>query len=151
MDNLKTIITFTLPQDAYLAQGFLESEGVETVIKDELTAQVYNFLSNAIGGVKLQVKESDYENGLLILKKGGYINTENTEETKIEIVHLYTTTNKKICPFCQSDNIGKKKEPDILTVFVYFILGIFFPLFRKSYKCYDCDKAWIFKKQIIKN
>ena len=144
MDNFKTIITFTLPQEAYLAKGFLESEGIETIIKDELTAQVYNFFSNAIGGVKLQVKESDWENGLAILKKGGYIISENSEKIKIEIVHLDKEVDKEKCPFCQSDNIGERKEPNILTVIMYFMLGALFPIFKRYYKCYDCEKAWKF-------
>ncbi len=147
MNNYRTIITFTLPQEAYLAKGFLESEGIETMIKDELTAQVNNFYSNAIGGVKLQVRESDFENGLAILKKSGYINDENTEEVAIEIIPFDNTTNKKICPFCQSDNIGKRKEPNILTVIVYFILSVISPIFKKSYICFDCDKVWKFSKQ----
>lgn len=117
------------------------------MIKDELTAQVNNFYSNAIGGVKLQVRESDFENGLAILKKSGYINDENTEEVAIEIIPFDNTTNKKICPFCQSDNIGKRKEPNILTVIVYFILSVISPIFKKSYICFDCDKVWKFSKQ----
>jgi hypothetical protein len=135
-----------LPQDAYLAKGFLDSEGVESVIKDEFTAQVNNFYSNAIGGVKLQVKESDYENGLLILQKGGYINSDDKkDEINIEILHIDKTTNKKICPFCQSDNIGKKKVPNIFTA-ILLIFSICFPIFKRSCICYDCNKAWIFKK-----
>lgn len=147
MYNYKTIITFTLPQDAYLARGLLESEGIETTIKDELTVQVNNFYSNAIGGVKLQVKESDFENGLFVLKRDGYITSETTDEVKIEIVSLNNTTNKKICPFCQSDNIGKKEEVDKLTGIIYFIFGVIFPIFRRAYKCFDCGKVWKFTKQ----
>ena len=147
MDTYKTLITFTLPQDAYLPKAYLESEGVESILKDEHTVQVYNFYSNAIGGVKLQVKESDFENGLAILKKGGYINKENTKEIKIEVVYSDKETNKKICPFCQSENIRKSKEANILTVIVYFILGAIFPIFKISYTCYDCDKAWRFSKR----
>ena len=146
MDNFKTILTFTFPQDAYLAKAFLESEGIETFLKDELTVQVHPFYSNAIGGVKLQVKESEFENGLVVLKNGGYINSEATEEIKIEVIPFDNTTNKKICPFCQSDNIGKRKDLDILSVIVYAILGVIFPIFRKSYQCYDCDKVWKFSK-----
>jgi hypothetical protein len=146
MDNLKTIITFTFPQDANLAKGFLESEGLETYIKDELTAQVNNFYSNAIGGVKLQVNENDYENGIRLLQKGGYINSDDKkDEIKIEIVHLDKSTNKKICPFCKSDNIGKKKVPNIVTI-ILLIFSILFPIFISSYICYDCNKAWKFKK-----
>jgi uncharacterized protein YjbK len=150
MENLITIITFTLPQDAHFAKAFLESENIETFIKDELTVQVNNFYSNAIGGVKLQVKESDYEKGILVLKEGGYINTENTVETEIEIIHLNETTNKEICPFCHSNNIGKMKETNVLTVIVYFILGVIFPIFKKSHICYDCERAWKFTKKNYK-
>lgn len=147
MDNFKTIMTFTLPQDAYMAKTYLESEGIETFLKDELTVQVYNFYSNAIGGVKLQVKERDFENGLVILKRGGYINSESSEEIKVEIVHLDKETNKKTCPFCQSDNIGKTNEPNLLTVIGYFILGALFPIYKTSYNCFDCGKVWKFSRR----
>lgn len=147
MGNYKTIITFTLPHEAYLAKGFLESEGIDAIIKDEFTAQVNNFYSNAIGGVKLQVKESEFEEGLVILKKGGYINSENTEEVHIEIVPLDDTTNINRCPFCQSENIGKQKKPSILTVIVCFMSGVIFPIFKKSYNCFDCGKKWRFSKK----
>lgn len=140
-------MTFTLPQDAYMAKAFLESEGIKTFLKDELTVQVYNFYSNAIGGVKLQVKERDFENGLVILKKGGYIKSVSSDEIKVEIAPLNKGTNKKICPFCQSENIGKTNEPNLLTVIGYFILGALFPIFKTSYKCFDCDKAWRFSRQ----
>lgn len=147
MDNFKTIITFTFPQDAYLAKAFLESEGIEIFLKDELTVQVHPFYSNAIGGVKLQVKESDFENGLVVLEKGGYLNCENNKETEVEIVPFDNTTNIGICPFCESDNIGKKKGLNKLTVIASFIFGVVFPIYKKSYKCYDCNKEWKFMKQ----
>lgn len=90
------------------------------------------------------MKESDFEKGLVILEKGGYI---NTEEIKIGIIPFDNTTNKKICPFCQSDNIGKRRESNALTEIVYSIMGVISPLFRKAYKCYDCYKVWKFIKQ----
>lgn len=142
MDNLITILTFTFPQDAYLAKAYLASEGIESFLKDELTVQFHPFYSNAIGGVKLQVRESEFEDGLVVLERGGYLKNKICEEIKIELVPFDTTTNKKICPFCTSDNIGKRKELNILTVIVYTVLGVIFPLFRKSYQCFDCDKVW---------
>jgi hypothetical protein len=82
MDNWITIISFTYPHEAHLAKGKLESEGIEVVIKDELTTQVINFYSNAIGGVKLLVKESDYENALQLLIESGYIKKQIGEPNK---------------------------------------------------------------------
>ncbi|HBK33156.1 MAG TPA: hypothetical protein DDZ78_16265, partial [Porphyromonadaceae bacterium] len=59
MERLVTIKTFTYPHEAYILQTKLEDEGIPTFLKDEKTVQVYNFYSNAIGGVKLQVWEKD--------------------------------------------------------------------------------------------
>ena len=83
MNNWILIISFTYPHEAHLAKGKLESEGIEVVIKDELTAQVNNFYSNAIGGVKLLVKESDYDNAYRILIDSGYIIEKTTSPNKL--------------------------------------------------------------------
>lgn len=148
MQNWKTIITFTLPHEAHMAKNLLESEGIETMIQDELTAQVDNFLSNAIGGVKLKVRVSDIEQGIKALQAGGYIShNEISDRDVVQIVSLDLNTNTHICPFCASNNIGKKKEVYGLTIVVFFILGAFFPIFRRSLKCFDCDKEWKFVKR----
>ncbi|WP_047445339.1 DUF2007 domain-containing protein [Alistipes sp. ZOR0009] len=78
MENWITVISFTYPQEAYLAKAKLESEGIEVTIKDDLTAQVNNFYSNAIGGVKVQVKETDVEQAMQALLEAGYIKEETT-------------------------------------------------------------------------
>lgn len=77
MENWITVISFTYPHEAHLAKGKLESEGIEVIIKDELTAQVNNFYSNAIGGVKLLVRDFDFDNANQILVESGYIKEMN--------------------------------------------------------------------------
>ena len=83
MNNWITIISFTYPHEAHLAKGKLESEGIQVWIKDELTAQVNNFYSNAIGGVKLLVQESDFYQAYKILNDAGYINEPKKNENKL--------------------------------------------------------------------
>ncbi len=73
MDKLVTIATFTYPSEVVVIKGRLESEGIECFVKDEITAQVHNFISNAIGGVKLQVRQSDAIRATEILKEAGYL------------------------------------------------------------------------------
>jgi hypothetical protein len=73
MSKLITIITFDFPHEAHMAKTRLESEGFEIFLKDELTVQVDNFISNAVGGVKLQVFEEDAEAAIKILEAAGYI------------------------------------------------------------------------------
>ena len=61
------------PQDAYLAKALLEAEGIEVFLQDELTTQVFNFYSNALGGVKMLVPSSDADKAIALLKEGGYL------------------------------------------------------------------------------
>lgn len=147
MNKWETILTFTYPHEAHMAKSYLESNRIEVMIKDEMTAQVYNFYSNAIGGVKLQVKKSDFEAGLKILQNGGYINTDElSRQSKIEVIKIDRPANKNFCPFCKSENVVKKRDPNILVLIVYFILGVIFPIFKSGYQCYDCGKAWKYEK-----
>lgn len=69
--KLITVAIFPLPQEAYIIKSRLESEGIFSFLKDELTIQTDNFLSNAIGGVKLQVNEYDVEAATKILQDQG--------------------------------------------------------------------------------
>lgn len=82
MNDYVTIATFTYPSETAVIKGKLESEGIECVLKDELTAQVHNFLSNAIGGIKLQVKREEAAKAIQILKEAGYLREENAPPSK---------------------------------------------------------------------
>jgi hypothetical protein len=145
-ENWLVILTFTYPHEAHMAKVYLESEGIETQIRDELTAQVNNFYSNAIGGVKLLVKESDLADGVELLKKGGFIAESDNRGDKIEIVNVRKGFVKDVCPFCKSGNISIKRVPNILMVIILFVFMIPFPVFKKSYKCFDCGKEWKYLK-----
>ena len=91
MDNWIIIISFTYPHEAHMAKAKLESEGIETMIQDELTAQVNNFYSNAIGGVKLLVKENDIERANIILEESKVIIQDKNKKIDDE-----EETNKKL-------------------------------------------------------
>lgn len=58
------------PYNIYLAQSYLESNGVETQLQNELVAQIY---SSAFDRAYLLVRETDVERGRDLLKEGGYL------------------------------------------------------------------------------
>ena len=148
MEDWPILMSFTYPHEAYLVKGYLASNGIETIIKDELTTQIYSLYSNALGGVKLLAKDSDYKQGIQLLKDGGYLTDENCEsERKVEIVLSDKTTNKKICPFCSSENIGKKRKAGVMMIIVYFLLGMLIPIFKSAHLCFDCGKVWKYAKK----
>ncbi|WP_418894495.1 DUF2007 domain-containing protein [Limibacterium fermenti] len=139
MERLVTIKTFTYPHEAYILQTKLEDEGIPTFLKDEKTVQVYNFYSNAIGGVKLQIWEKDTQRAQKII-----------EETEGPIENVYAFNKRQIkdtthCPFCLSDNIGVRKRPSWLTFLPYFVIGAIFPFYKKTYTCFRCGKKWKIK------
>ena len=61
MSKFVTVATFTYPQEAYVIKSKLEAEGIVVFLKNELAIQTENFLSNAIGGVQLQIPEISLE------------------------------------------------------------------------------------------
>lgn len=72
VDKFVTVSTFQYPADAYVIRAKLEANGIGCFLKDEISVQVYNFNSSAIGGVKLQVRQSKKHEAINILRDGGY-------------------------------------------------------------------------------
>lgn len=85
MDPFITVATFQYPHEAYVIQSKLESEGIIVFLKDELTIQAQNFLSNAAGGVKLQIQASDLEAALPILEHAGILMKDADIPSSLEI------------------------------------------------------------------
>jgi hypothetical protein len=121
-DDLITVLTLPLPQDAAIIKGRLESEGIECFLKDELTVQVDNFYSNALGGVKLQVKESDSAKAIKILKDTGYINEQDLQPSKMWMQLDKSTSN---IPLLNKLSV-EIRVIIILTAFILLVIRIIF-------------------------
>ena len=134
------IISFVYPHKAHLAKAFLESLGIDVILKDEFTVQVYNFYSNAIGGVKLFVESDKEDDALLLLQDGGYIEINKTDE-KVQI-KVFSKEYKTLCPYCESMNIARKNLPGYIFVLSILLLGFPIPFLNRLYHCYDCSKEW---------
>jgi hypothetical protein len=70
--ELVTVAVFTSAFNAHVSEGRLRAEGIEAYIKDEHTIQVNPFYNNALGGIKLQVKDTDVDEARRILAESGY-------------------------------------------------------------------------------
>jgi DNA-directed RNA polymerase subunit RPC12/RpoP len=146
MDSWVIVFTAIYPQDVYLAQSLLESEGVATFIKDELTAQVNNFYSTAIGGVKLMVRAEDAPRAVEVLVEGGYISQEDLR--KEEPVEIVRTADRTHCPYCGSENISKTKEANPVAILLSYCIGLVLPLFKRTWQCWDCGRHWKFSGKL---
>ena len=56
-DKLITLATYTYTTEAYVLTAKLEAEEIEYFLKNENLLSTQQFLSNAVGGMDVQVKE----------------------------------------------------------------------------------------------
>jgi hypothetical protein len=116
------------PSELVVAKTKLESEGIECRVLNELTVQSYNFLSNAVGGVKLQVPIADFDKAHTILKQGGFINEEKDNqlsylERKLSNPRVYRITKNSFIA--------------ISIIIVLFIISFFINLYINKPSDYE--------------
>ena len=68
---MKTLASFNLPMDAYLLRARLEGSGIAAYVRDENLITLDWLYSNAVGGVKVDVMDEDYEQALQLLESEG--------------------------------------------------------------------------------
>ena len=155
--QLVTVVNFYYPHEVGVPRSLLESEGIECFVRDEFTIGVHPFYSNAIGGIKLQVRESDAQRAIEILKKGGFINERDKKTDLGKETAEIKPFNGSTCPYCGSAEIVKGKiisgkSSVFVSMLPFFVIGyplpIPVPFFRRNYHCMDCRKN--FKKNKIR-
>lgn len=145
MENWITISRYEQSHDAHMVKSYLESQGISVFLKDEITSQVTTCYGSAIGGIKLQIPEEQYDKAYELLENGGYVKPRLFEEKiKLELIENKTNYRKGECPFCRSMNIVRVKQSDPITNIILSILGVFFPTLRDPNKCNSCQRIWKF-------
>lgn len=112
---------------AHLVRHRLESEGIDTWIVDENMASVYPLYNQAIGGVKVAVRESEAAIATEILR-----DMESPVEVEVPV-----------CPACGSshvvDNPITYRWAVLLTLATF---GLYLPVFHRRKRCEDCGRKW---------
>lgn len=79
-----TLISVGLPMDAQIIKAQLELHGIEVEILDEMTSDIAPFYTQAMGGIRIQVKEVHFEAAKELLSHLGHL---KNEERKINPVY----------------------------------------------------------------
>lgn len=124
-DELITIKSFSQSYEAEIARGRLESAGMWAVVADAHMINMNWFYSDALGGVKLQVRRRDAAEALKIL----------SEHAEPEIVDGEPVK----CEDCGSERLEFSSDKRV-NLWTWLLLGI--PLLRaRAYRhCLDCGK-----------
>jgi hypothetical protein len=121
-----------IPYEAYLAKGLLESEGIHASVIDENTSGTILY-SPAIGGVKIQVSEADYERARKILGYG--------QQKACTIPKKETRT---VCPECGSFSVSTNhfSFKTVMAFLVSFFMQIPVLSRRTQKVCKECGRRW---------
>ncbi|MDR2621822.1 MAG: DUF2007 domain-containing protein [Dysgonamonadaceae bacterium] len=151
-----TVLTATYGYEIAVIRSRLEAEGITCFIKDEFTVQVNPFYSNAIGGVKLQVKESDLNQAIEILKETGYIKDKDLQQSnESPRLNDYSEGQQKsndgvkiFCPICGSEEVIQSKYAGWLFLVTSLLFAYPTPFFQKTYYCFDCKQEFKRKRKM---
>ncbi len=127
-----TIAKFRDLPEALLAQGNLNSAGIEAVLLDDNLVRLDWLWSNAVGGIKLQVRAEDAAEATDVL------NQPIPEEFEIEGVGDYRQPE---CPKCKSLDVTFQEiyKP---VAYASLWVGVPLPVQRKGWKCRACGHEW---------
>jgi len=133
-ESLVNVASYRDLQDAYLVKGKLESEGIQVFLRNEHTIGIYWLYSNALGGIKLDVPESQVQQAQNIIEE------DRTEEITNLIFDDKIDPNGK-CPICNSTNTQFYDRTRKFAA-ISCLIGLPLLLFGRRYKCLDCKHVW---------
>lgn len=140
-ESLVTVARFNYPLEAHLNRAKLEYEGIDSIVVDEHMVNV-NWLYNiAVGGVKLQVRESDAERALAIL---GEIPEHVPEDPSAEI------SDDERCPQCHSTDIHYETFHMRPLFILWLLVSFTLPFLKRKWKCSHCGYEWKERKLVDK-
>jgi hypothetical protein len=117
---------------ASIAQSILESAGIESFLADANLVRMDWFYSNAVGGIKVVVREQDAEEARKLLEQ------DVPEGFDVEGSGHYEQPR---CPSCGSFDIsfdGLDKRVSYATVWI----GVPVPVTIKGWRCSSCGHRW---------
>jgi DNA-directed RNA polymerase subunit RPC12/RpoP len=110
---------------AHIAMGRLEEDGYNCWLKDENTVTIDPILTNAIGGIKLMVAETEAEKAWLLLKQ-----LQKDHKALIP------------CPKCSSHNTESVSTPRKASNWFSAFIGMLFTNYAMPVEtvnhCFDC-------------
>jgi len=143
-EKLVTAATCTFAYEAAIVQGRLESAGIPCFVQDACTIQINPFLSNALGGVKVQVQESDLAQAVELLRetgdghKGDGQPSGESAGSHPDHRQPAETGAAIVCPMCGSDEVVPSRKAGWFFLLTSLVVGCPSPFLRRMYHCFHC-------------
>lgn len=135
--KLITVAAYSFPYEADLAKGRLEAEAIPAFVADEHTVHIDWLYSNAIGGIKLQVPESD------AIRAKEILSADVSQDLMTDAAEDDPDSVCSKCGGVASEYVDQNEKR--FTYFSWLLLS--FPLIppRRKMKCKECGYIWRIK------
>ncbi|MEM9679148.1 MAG: DUF2007 domain-containing protein [Bacteroidota bacterium] len=131
-----TVANFQYSSEAQIVKGRLEADGIEVFLSDNLTIDTDPLVSNAIGGVKLKVRNEDQLKARHIIMS-------------IKPYSVDDKGNPIQCPNCKGEHVELFTTISSFKSLMAFLVGVLFGTLpfhaRYKYKCEDCKTEFDIK------
>ncbi len=132
-ETFSKIAVFQYSSEAQIIKSRLEAEGIEVFLNDQFTVDTDPLVSNAIGGIKLNVWKEDEAEAMEILKS---ISEYSLDDDGHEIE----------CPMCGSSKVElftNVRGFKSLFFFLFSFLTTALPIYtRYEYRCETCKQKF---------
>jgi hypothetical protein len=125
---MKTIATFSKPEEAHLFRTRLEAAGIPAFVQDEYFVQNDWLWSNAIGGVRVQVEDEDCEAVREFL-------AADSPQCPADAVDV-------VCPKCGSHDTAPDEFPRRISFLFVLLFGFPLPIGRHRWCCASCHAVF---------
>ena len=131
--ELITVASYPDALQAHLARGRLEAEGIPAVIADEYYVSANWMMSNALGGVKVQVGERMADRAVEILRQldAGEFAVDDAGQP-----------GPDTCPRCGSASVDTRSGSWRVALLGLHLLQLPLPFHRIGYTCRRCGHRW---------
>jgi hypothetical protein len=130
--RLVTVATYTDPVEAHVTRGRLEAEGISATVAHEHHIWANWLLSNALGGVKVQVLAAYAERAMDVLNRarlGEYALPDDLSE-------------RLACPCCGGTQVSESKRSWTIAFIGLFAFSLPLPWCRDRFRCANCRNIW---------
>jgi len=132
---------------------WLETNGVEVFLPDEITAGMDPLRLYAMGGMRLQVPKSQIQNAHTLMKEWEASHdsvknaiTEDSPEWQTPLPQTPQPAPNVFCPYCHSSNVVYMQDSCLRELFYFLFLGFFYLYHVNQYgrrlECRDCRLTW---------
>ncbi|KXH85604.1 putative signal transducing protein [Chryseobacterium kwangjuense] len=138
MSSLVKFKFYTTALEANRDKQILADSGINSFIANEQLIQSDWLLSQAVGGIQLQVFEDDLEKAQQVLT-----DFNNNEAYSLEVEH--TIENPEfdfVCPKCGSNHIYQDEKPGGIFGISVLLLGLPVKTPSNLYHCYYCGNEF---------